>query len=369
MSEMRSLLIETAQRLFTKLCTEQVHTRAEEGEWQPSLWAALEESGLPDAARSSERGGAGEDLGDALAIVRESGTAALPAPVIETMLAERVLAAAGLASRSGPLTIGPVVATDRVLLAPKGDGWVLSGTLHRVPWARYTGSVVVVASTEQGWATALVEGPPVINLGKNFANEPRDDIHFDAFPLAAGAVAINGGCFTVEDLQFEGALFRLVAMTGALTRILGLTLEYATQRVQFGSPIAKFQAVQHQIAVMSSEVAAASAAADAVIESLRHGAARFDIAAAKARIGEAAGVAVAIAHQLHGAMGFTHEYALHRSTRRLWSWRDEFGSENEWSSWIGTVVVGLGAEGLWPFLTSSRRIPQGGFPPLSEKRA
>ena len=78
------------------------------------------------------------------------------------------------------------------------------------------------------------------------------------------------------------------------------------------------------------------------------------MAAAKARVGEAAGIAAAIAHQVHAAIGFTHEHALHRSTRRLWSWREEFGSESEWAEWVGECVAGLGgSEALWPFITAA----------------
>ena len=69
--------------------------------------------------------------------------------------------------------------------------------------------------------------------------------------------------------------------------------------------------------------------------------ARFEIAAAKARIGEAVALVAGVAHQVHAAMGFTHEHTLHRSTRRLWSWRDEFGTESEWQAWVGAVAAKL----------------------------
>ena len=76
------------------------------------------------------------------------------------------------------------------------------------------------------------------------------------------------------------------------------------------------------------------------------------MAVAKARAGEAAGRAAEIAHQVHGAMGFTHEHALHQSTRRLWSWRDEFGNESFWQQRLGRAVAAAGAAALWPRITS-----------------
>jgi alkylation response protein AidB-like acyl-CoA dehydrogenase len=58
-----------------------------------------------------------------------------------------------------------------------------------------------------------------------------------------------------------------------------------------------------------------------------------------------------IAHQVHGAIGFTHEHRLHHLTRRLWSWRDEFGVESEWSGELGRLAASRGGGGLWPLLT------------------
>ena len=355
MSDMRNMLVDSATRLFADVCTKDVHARAEQGLWQADIWATLETAGLPGATLSETRGGAGADLGDALAVVREAGAASLPAPLAETMMAELMLSAAGLAPRAGPLTIGPVLSGDQAHLVTRGDEWEISGHLHRVPWARHAQAVVVVAQTDGLWATAAVDRCAITEQGSNFANEPRDDIRLDALRLPKDAVSIGGGNLSAEKVIALGALFRSAAMAGALTRVLSLTLSYALEREQFGQRIGKFQAIQHQIAMLASQVAAASAAADTVFDCAAQGSADFEIAAAKVRIGEAAGIAAGIAHQVHAAMGFTQEYPLHRSTRRLWSWRDEFGSESEWSAWIGGVVFRLGAQGLWPFLTSAEK--------------
>ena len=358
MSTMREILVDSASRLFGDVCTRDAFVRAEEGLWQADLWATLEAAGLPKATLSEARGGAGADLGDALAVVREMGAACLPAPLAETMLAELALSAAGLSPRPGPLTIAPVLTGVAPSLVRRGADWEISGTLHRIPWARHANAVVVVAQTAGLWATAVVDRFVIAVRGTNYANEPRDDVHLDALRLPQDAVAVGGGNLTAEAVLSLGALFRSAAMAGALTRVLGMTLTYAREREQFGRPIGKFQSIQHQIAVLASQVAAASAAADTVFAAATSGPASFEIAAAKVRIGEAAGIAAGIAHQVHAAMGFTHEHALHRSTRRLWSWRDEFGSEAEWAAWIGRVVARLGAGGLWPFLTSNpKEIP------------
>ena len=74
-------------------------------------------------------------------------------------------------------------------------------------------------------------------------------------------------------------------------------------------------------------------------------------AAAKVRAGTAVEVVARLAHQVHGAIGFTQEHKLHHLTRRLWSWRDEAGSELAWSRVLGAGVLADGPDALWPALT------------------
>jgi len=60
-----------------------------------------------------------------------------------------------------------------------------------------------------------------------------------------------------------------------------------------------------------------------------------------------------IAHQVHGAIGFTDRYALHHATLRLWSWREEFGNEAVWAEELGRSIAAAGAGQLWPALTGN----------------
>jgi acyl-CoA dehydrogenase len=122
--------------------------------------------------------------------------------------------------------------------------------------------------------------------------------------------------------------------------------------VQFGRPISKFQAIQHQMAVLASETAAASAAVEQAVEASAELPDLLTIAVAKARVGEAAGKAANIAHAVFGAMGFTREHTLHYSTRRLWAWRNELGNEAYWQKRLGRTFTAGGADRLWETLTA-----------------
>ena len=148
------------------------------------------------------------------------------------------------------------------------------------------------------------------------------------------------------------ALGRAALMAGALEGVLALSVQYAMERKQFGRAIAKFQAVQHQLAIMAGEVAAASRATDGAIQRLGSEAFAAGVAVAKSRAGDASGIVAEIAHQVHGAMGFTYEHQLHHLTRRLWAWRDEYGAEPVWQRRLGREVIAAGGDRVWDFITA-----------------
>jgi acyl-CoA dehydrogenase len=80
----------------------------------------------------------------------------------------------------------------------------------------------------------------------------------------------------------------------------------------------------------------------------------FSAAVAKVRCGEAATRATGIAHQVHGAIGFTHDHALHFATRRLWAWREEFGSDAWWAQRLGRAAIQARGPAFWPSVTQRR---------------
>ena len=145
-------------------------------------------------------------------------------------------------------------------------------------------------------------------------------------------------------------------MAGAMGQALALSIEHVNTRQQFGRPLGKFQAVQQSLAVMACEVRAVEAAAAALAArldavGLDPAAADFEIAAAKLRANRAVGVVTSIAHQVHGAIGFTREYDLNRVTIPLMRWRGEHGNDAYWAARLGQQVAGLGGRGLWEALT------------------
>jgi acyl-CoA dehydrogenase len=146
-------------------------------------------------------------------------------------------------------------------------------------------------------------------------------------------------------------------MAGAMGQALALSIEHVNTRQQFGRPLGKFQAVQQSLAAMACEVRAVEAAAAALatrLDAVRLDpvAADFEMAAAKLRANRAVGVVTALAHQVHGAIGFTREYELNRVTIPLMRWRGEHGNDAYWAARLGRQVAELGGQGLWETLTA-----------------
>ena len=348
MSEIRDDLLTTVDRIFDEHCPKAVRESAEAGEWPAGLWRALEDVGLTRAALPEEAGGSGLDFEDAMLALRRSAYHGAPVPLAETMLAGRLLLAAGLAVAEGPLTVAPVRRGDRLDFVRSVSGTTVSGAAHRVPWGNLCAHAVVAGELDGSSMVGLVATSGAARgVQKNLAGEPRALLEFDARPLIALAPLEDAGA----RLEAEGALCRSVQMAGALERILEYALQYANERVQFGRPIGKFQAIQHMLAILAGQAAASSAAADAAVEASRLAPDEFAVSVAKSRVGEAAGKGAEIAHQVHGAMGYTREHNLHYSTRRLWSWRDEFGNEAYWQTRLGRSVAAKGADALWPMLS------------------
>lgn len=315
-----------------------------------AVWAACEETGLARLTLPEAAGGSGGTLVDAAAVLVAAGAHAARVPLVETdLLAGWLLHAAGFALPDGPLT-----AVDGSLdVRRDGDGWAVTGSLPRVPWARVAAGVAVLTG-----AHVVLLDPTARRCteGVNLADEPRDTLHVDAL-LGADAVA-DAPDGAVAELRLRGALGRALLLAGAARGALAASVRYAGERVQFGRPIGRFQAVQQQLALAAAEVAAAGAAADAaagVAEGDGFGAAStaFAVAAAKARASEAAGAVARVAHQVHGALGFTREHDLRLLTTRLWAWRDEDGSEAYWQADLGARALAAGPDGLWPLLTGA----------------
>jgi acyl-CoA dehydrogenase len=280
-------LVEPFARLLGDVCTPAALRAAEHGGAWDALWQPIVNSGFLDALVPEEVGGAGLTLAEAAPLLALLGRHAVPLPVADTMVARALLARAGQPTPEGPVTI----ATG-------------SGPASEVGKAQYR----------------------LLGTAAHPVLHPLD--------APAGNVGHAG-------LRAIAAVVRAQLIAGACERVLEMTIAYATDRVQFGKPIGRQQAVQQQLAIMAEQcVAARIAAAVGARGGLGEGATyEVDAAIAKHGTSVAAAEICAISHGIFGAIGISEEHDLQLLTRLLHRWRLVDGGPAFWAQHLAVARV------------------------------
>lgn len=303
------------EKLLAENCpSERVHA-IEAGAEHQSLWATFEASGFVDALVPAAAGGIGLDLDDASPIAEAAGRFAVPVPLAETMVIRGALALSANNLPPGSIAFGGNARLE--------DGDYICRAV--VDGAR-TDNILVCLDGQWKWIAT--------RFGSIVEDGLEATLRFDPEALASQA-ALTVVC----DPVILEAVTRSLQISGALAAILDRSLAYANDREQFGRPIGKFQAIQHQLSIVAEQAfsgqMAASLAGSGELGSLDP----LRIAIGKARTSEAAVEAAALAHSIHGAIGFTREFDLQLFTRRLNAWRRAGGSEGYWQRRAGCSLL------------------------------
>jgi alkylation response protein AidB-like acyl-CoA dehydrogenase len=299
-------------------CTPAVVRAIEAGGSPLKLWQALQGAGFLELLASEDAGGAGLPLADLFPILCSFGRYTVPVPVAQTIVA-RALLGSQFAMPTGMITLGAA-------LRREADG------------------AIVCSFTPYGMLADFVlaqDGEALLLLHCAAAQREASGVHGSLaahlrWPDARAATHVPG---TGPLLPTFAAALHAALLSGAMTRVFEMTLQYCNDRIQFGKTLGKFQAVQHQLSVMAEHVAAASIAAETAFRTDATTPSLLAAAMAKSRTSEAAVLVASIAHALHGAIGITEEYDLQLLTRRLHEWRIAHGSEAHWNAWIGHSVL------------------------------
>jgi acyl-CoA dehydrogenase len=294
-----SEFLEPFERMLEDVATPAAVRAVERRSSIAAMWSAFAESGFLDALVPEDRGGAGLPLAEVQPLWVALGRHAVPLPVGETMIARALLPDAPegpivLAVAEGATVVVPCGLVAAHLVLESGAG------LHMVG--------------AKGEAT----GVPASLAAR-----------IDPRPLPAPvAPSPEGGLRTIA------AILRAALIAGAAERLTQMTAAYANERVQFGKPIGRQQALQQEMAVMAEEMVAARIAsqlgcAGSFPPSL------VAAATAKSIASRAAARVAATAHAVHGAIGISEEHDLQLFTRRLHEWRLADGSESYWNRLLG----------------------------------
>jgi len=283
-------------------------------------WHALADAGFLELLAGEDAGGAGLGLSDLFPIVTTIGRHAVPVPLAQSIAARALLARAGTAAPAGMITLAQSCQRDTdgaLVCAYTPFGTIASHVLAGSP----DGLLLLDCAHAQRIATG-VHGSQCATL---------------RWPAGHAATPLPG--VTAADVQAWGAAIHAALIAGAAARVGEMTLQYCQDRSQFGRAIGKYQAIQHQLSVMTEHIAAATVAAELAFTADGAQPQRLPAAIAKARGSEAAQLVAATAHGLHGAIGVTEEYDLQLLTRRLHEWRTAHGSEAGWNAVVGEAFL------------------------------
>lgn len=326
----RAMLAAAIGRIGGDLSPPAIVRRAEAGAPADELWAAIVDSGLDRALVPESAGGAGLAWRDVLPLVLACGEHALPVPLAETLGAQALAGAAGLAIPEG--------AASFALLCPRGA----AADVSRVAWGDRVRTVVGVSAS--GDVRIFDPDRAIVRHRRDAAGEVRSSMQWPASECVD-----RGPAARIDGLAIlhVGAALRAAQLAGAMQTVLRLSVRYAGDRVQFGRPIGRFQAIQQQLALMAELVAQATMGAelafdcDGLLPDPLRAACAKQVASANAL------QCASIAHAVHGAIGITAEHDLQLFTRRLRTWAADWGGAHHWAIELGRGVLRGGHSSLW----------------------
>jgi len=324
-----AILAESAARLFAEACPPSLLRRAESDESvAPGLWASLDALGLPQACAPEDAGGSGLGWAAVCGLIESCGEHGVPVALPEMLAAQLVARGAGLDMPTG-------VRLSLACGRREADSVVAEAVAGVAPGVRVLveveGRLLSLAADEARAATS-----------RNAAGESRADLVW-----TGAAAALATAPVSAEAVLLAGDAIRIGQIAGASRRALALSVGYANDRVQFGKPIGKFQALQQNLAVAAEWSAMATMAARLAMADAGERLEADRVAACREVACTAALQVAEVAHAVHGAIGVTAEYDLQLFTRRLKQWAAEFGSARFWAGRLGSSLVVQGSDTAW----------------------
>jgi len=274
-------------------------------------WRALGEMGVLGALVPEADGGLGLTELDVVLLAEEAGWAALPEPFVEHVLV-------------GAPIVAPAIpaAADGSITVTAGDPLVPYGA---------TAELAVVLAPE----------PQLVAAG-DYAAETSVD---GSRRLARLERVLQGRPLTREELSrafWRGNLGYSAQLVGLARRMLAMTVEYVSERKQFGAPIGSFQAIKHQLADVRIAIEFAAPLVYRAANSLatEDPARMLHGSMAKAQAADAASLAARATLQCHGAIGYSYEHDLHLWMKRAWALSRTWGDASWHRDRVAHAILG-----------------------------
>jgi alkylation response protein AidB-like acyl-CoA dehydrogenase len=357
LSEEQEMLKKMARDFLTDKFPKTVVKELEQSElgYSPELWKEMAGLGWMGLALPEKYGGSGMGFLDLAVLLEEMGRACLPGPYFSTVVLGS-LTIADIGSEGQKQEYLPKLASGEMLFTlaltePSArydaaiettattdkDGYVINGTKLFVPDAHIADYMLVVARTderakaEKGITIFIVDGKsPGISYSvlNTIANDKLCEVVFDQVKVPKENILgeLNLGWNEVQRIVQRAAVAKCCEMVGCIQQALDMTVNYAKERKQYDRPIGSFQVIQHYCADMATDVDGTRLSTYQAAWMLSEGLpGTREIAIAKAWAGEACQRVMAVAHQIHGAIGVTIDHDLQYYTRRAKAAEVSFG--------------------------------------------
>ena len=298
-----------------------------------ALWGQLAELGLTGMTVPEEHGGLGMTELDFVLLAQECGYVALPEPLVHTVM----VAVPMLKKLGGDLAAQwlPKIAAGEAKVVVGLEQNLLVEDAHVADLLLLQSGDTLVAAT-----------PDQVSLRHNESVDPSRKLF--AVEILPGATAVASGeqaATLVVTALNRGALACAAQALGLAQRMIDLSVQYTSERQQFGKPIGSFQAVKHHMANVAVRLEYAKAPTHRAAYAIAQGqaVAAHAVSHAKLVACEAANLAAKNSHQVHGAMGYTWEVDLHIFMKKAWALANTWGDAGFHKTRVGERIFADGA--------------------------
>jgi len=346
LTEEQEMLKKAARDFLTDKCPKTFIKEMEESEagYSKELWKEMAELGWMGLAFPEKYGGGDMNFLDLGVLLEEMGRACLPGPFFSTVVLGGLSILALGNEEQKQEYLPKLISGERIFTlaltepgyqnygagsitveaTPNDGNYIIKGTKLFVPDAHIADYLLCVARTKsEGGITIFLADSKNPNINctvlKTVAGDKLCEVAFDQMPVPKANILgqLNQDWSSIQRIIELAAVGKCCEMIGNIQQVLEMTVDYAKERKQFDRPIGSFQIIQHYCADMATDIDGARFSTYQAAWMLSEGLpCTKEVAIAKAWIGEASQRVVALAHQIHGAIGVTMEHDLHFYTRR-----------------------------------------------------
>ncbi|KRC82008.1 acyl-CoA dehydrogenase family protein [Sphingomonas sp. Root241] len=285
--------------------------------YDAGAWRAQAEMGWAGILIPEAQGGAGMGYLSLGLVLEQLGRNLAATPLAATAAATSALILGGSEAQQAEwlprIAAGEVVAA---LAVDEGPRFAPERIETRVEGGKLTGTKQFVAEGDsaQLFVVAAMDGLYLVSGEEGVTRSPRRltdsrshaEVRFDGAP----AEKLEGGADLLTQVTDRAAAALCAEMLGMAEAAFAQTNDYLKTRVQFGQVLASFQALQHRMAKMFTELELMRSVVEGALEAIDSGRGNVgqDVSLAKAVAGETLHLVSREMIQLHGGIGMTDEH-------------------------------------------------------------